>query len=192
MTKLFRTTLVCACIAGLMQGAFGQNTPPRNKGGVRGIMDPTTGVFTPTPPAVADEDAAAAAIVPTTGKLVVNFTVKLVTPLPTGGSLFCIVSASLADFSTTALNNEVIEEATAKATVTAGTGKCTVTIPYSWNLTNAAKDTVTLQYTLTMANSATAAGFLARSSSQGVVPGAEAIKVPPNNMTSTFNVAATI
>ena len=193
MTKIFRTALVCACLAGLMHGAFGQNIPQRNKGGVRGIMDPTTGVFTPTPPAVADEDAAAAAIIPTTGKLVVAFTIKLVTPVPTGGSLFCIVIAAVSDVSTTfQLNNQISEEATTKATVSGGTATCTVTIPYSWNLTNAAKDTVDLQYDLEMAGSVTSPGFLTRTSSQFVVPGAGAIKVPANGATSSFKVAATI
>jgi len=193
MTKIFRTALVCACLAGLMHGAFGQNIPQRNKGGVRGIMDPTTGVFTPTPPAVADEDAAAAAIIPTTGKLVVAFTIKLVTPVPTGGSLFCIVIAAVSDVSTTfQLNNQISEEATTKATVSGGTATCTVTIPYSWNLTNAAKDTVDLQYDLDMAGSVTSPGFLTRTSSQFVVPGAGAIKVPANGATSSFKVAATI
>ena len=193
MTKIFRTALVCACLAGLMHGAFGQNIPQRNKGGVRGIMDPTTGVFTPTPPAVADEDAAAAAIIPTTGKLVVAFTIKLVTPVPTGGSLFCIVIAAVSDVSTTfQLNNQISEEATTKATVSGGTATCTVTIPYSWNLTNAAKDTVDLQYDLEMAGPVTSPGFLTRTSSQFVVPGAGAIKVPANGATSSFKVAATI
>ena len=194
MTKIFRTTLVCACLTGLMHGAFGQNIPQRNKPGVRGIMDPTTGVFTPTPPAVADEDAAAAAIVPTTGKLVVAFTIKLVTPVPTGGSLFCIVIAAVSDFNPKLglLNNQVSEEATTKATVSGGTGTCTVTIPYSWNLTNAATDTVDLQYDLEMSGPVTSPGFLARTSGQFVVPGSGAIKVPANGSTSSFKVAATI
>jgi hypothetical protein len=194
MTKIFRTTLVCACIVGLMHAAFGQNIPQRNKGGVRGIMDPATGVFTPTPSAVADEDAAAAAIVPTTGKLVVAFTIKLVTPLPTGGTLFCIVIAAVSDVNPTTftLNNEISEEATTKATVSGGTATCTVTIPYSWNLTNTAKDTVDLQYDLEMAGPVTSPVFLARTSSQFVVPGAGAIKVPANGATSSFKVAATI
>jgi hypothetical protein len=157
-------------------------------------MDPTTGVFTPTPPAVADEDAAAAAIVPTTGKLVVAFTIKLVTPLPMGGSLFCTVFAAVSDANPTTfqLNNQVSEEATTKATVSGGTATCTVTIPYSWNLTNAAKDVVDLQYDLTMAGPTLTSGFLARTSSQFVVPGAGAIKVPANGATTSFKVAATL
>lgn len=192
MTKLFRVTALCACMAALLHPAWGQNPTPA-KGGIRGVLDPSTGVFTATPRVVADEGAAAA-IIPTTGKLVVAFTVKLVTPLPAGGSLFCTVFASVSDTNTTTfqLNDEITEEATTKATVNGATGRCTVTIPYAWNLTNTAKDTVNLQYTLEMAGAPTTAGFLARSSSQFVVPGAGAIKVPANGATSSFSVAATI
>lgn len=195
MTKFLAITAFCACLAGTLPIAAGQSAPPAHKAGIRGIVDPATGAFTATPPAIADENSAAAAIVPTTGKLVVAFTVKLVTPVPTGGALLCSVFADVSDTnpSTFQLNNAITEEATVKASVTGAVGNCTVTIPYSWNLTNASKDTVALQYTLSMAGgSTTATGFLTRLSSQFVVPGAGAVKVPANGATTNFTVAATI
>jgi hypothetical protein len=187
-----RVVFVCACVAGLLQPAWGQDSTARP--GIR-VTDPSTALSATAPRVVADESIPAASIVPTTGKLIISFTIKLVTPVPTGGSLSCSVSASVLDQNPTTFQiaNEISEEASTKATVSGATATCKVSIPYSWNLTNTAKDSVNLQYVLYMVNSTTAGNFLAaRTSSQFVVPGAGAIKVPTNGATSNFTVSATI
>jgi hypothetical protein len=194
MMTISRAIFACACVAAMMQPVFGQETTAA-KPGIPGVVDPKTGVFTATPRVVADENVPAAAITPTTGKLVVSFTVKLVTPLPAGGSLLCSVFASVLETTSSppfGISAEITEEASTKATVAGSTATCKVSIPYSWNLTHASTDTASLQYSLVMVSSTVSTATLARSSSQNVVPGAGAIKVPANGMTSNFAVAATI
>lgn len=188
--KISRIVFACACMAGLLQPAWGQDAAA-TRFPARGLPEQPSA----SQRVVADSSVPLAAIVPTTGKLVVSFTIKLVTPVPSGGVLLCSVNASLIDENTTTFQiaNEVFEEASAKATIGAGTATCKVTIPYSWNLTNTSKDTVNLQYSLTLA-STTATTFtgLSRTSSQFVVPGAGAIKLPANGATTNFSVSATI
>lgn len=142
----------------------------------------------------ASDAVVAATTTPVTGKFVANFTIKLVTAVPSGSEVVCALSASTDEISSTThlLTNEIFETAGTKATVSGSTATCTVTIPYSWYLTTSSSDTVALSYTLEMANaSAPLANPLSRYSSQ-FVPGAGAIKVPANGTTTTYTIGATL
>ncbi len=142
---------------------------------------------------VADENANATPAA-TNGTLVARFTVKLVTPVPSGHQVQCGLTASVDDEnkSTYTIDNHIYDTASTKASVSGSTATCTVTIPYSWYLSNLSTDTVQLTYSLYILNaSATNGSGEARTSSQ-FVPGAGAIKVPANNATTTFNIAATL
>ena len=100
MMTISRAIFACACMAIMLQPAWSQETTSARPG-IPGVMDPKTGVFTATPRVVADDNVPAAAITPTTGKLVVSFTVKLVTPVLSGGSLLCSLIASVVEAGTT-------------------------------------------------------------------------------------------
>lgn len=145
---------------------------------------------------VSDEASATAAAtaVATTGTLVAKFTMKLVTPVPSGGEVLCGLNASVQDENTSTYTfaNQIFESASTKAAVSGSTATCTVTIPYSWFLTYASTDTVQLTYMLYVLNgTATTQANEARSSSQ-YVPGAGAIRVPANGATTTYTISATL
>ena len=143
---------------------------------------------------VSDENGTLAAPIATNGTFVANFTIKLVTPVPSGYLVSCSLSATVGDEnkSTYTFNNQIYESATVKATVSGSTATCSVKLPYSWYLTNSATDTAELTYYLYIVNSsATSSIGEARTSSQ-YVPGAGAIKIPANNATTTYTIAATL
>jgi len=87
------------------------------------------------------------------------------------------------------LSNIIFEQATVNATRSVGSAKCSVTIPYSWNLSNRSTDQVHLSYLISAGVNSTTAGSLAnRSSSQYIVT----IKIPANGAITTETVNATI
>jgi len=144
--------------------------------------------------AVADENASpAAAPIATNGTLIANFTIKLVTPVPSGYQVQCYLYASVIEENASyAITNEINDNAGVKATVSGSTATCSVKVPYTWYLATPSSDTASLTYYLYIENaSATNGTGEARSSSQ-YVPGAGAIKVPANNATTTYAIAATL
>lgn len=189
--RITKVLVAFVCVAGMLPAAWSQQDNSV-KSGSHGPLSRMADAFnTNLPRAVADDSSANAGVTPTTGKIVVNFAIKLITPVTTGGTLVCSVSSSAVEISSTTgqLTAEIFEEASAKATVSGATATCSVNIPYSWNLLTPTKDTASLQYTLTLANSPT---LPSRVSSQFVVPFAGMIKVPASGTTSTFAVSATL
>lgn len=144
--------------------------------------------------AVADENAnPAAAPIATNGTLAANFTIKLVTPVPSGYQVQCYLYASVVEENASyAILNDIYDNAGVKATVSGSTATCSVKGPYTWYLATPSSDTASLTYYLYIENAAATNGSgEARSSSQ-YVPGAGAIKIPANNSTTTYSIAATI
>ena len=137
--------------------------------------------------------AAAATSAPVTGTFVSKFTVKLVTPVPSGGELACSLNATTDEINTTTgtVSNEIEEIASVKATVNGSTATCTVTLPYSWYLSSPSTDTVELSYNLQILSSTTSTAGTVRYSSQ-FVPGAGSIKVPASGSTTTYTISATL
>jgi hypothetical protein len=127
------------------------------------------------------------------GKIVVNFKIKLDSPLGTGTILGCEVNASVFD-----PNNSISERAFGIATVSGSTAKCAVSIPYSWPLTSAnlATDKLTLGYlvealeTFEIPGSGTSSTQAApvRQSSQNI----GTFSIPANGATTTENVSVTL
>jgi hypothetical protein len=123
-----------------------------------------------------------------TGSIVVNFTVTVSSAIASTTPIGCLAVASLVDTGTT---NRIVE--VGGTAVTRGTGTtvaCSVTIPYSWGLTSAATDTVSVSYSvLSPAGFSTPAGeFPEREHSTPLAK----IKVPATGTTSTFTVTARI
>jgi hypothetical protein len=150
-------------------------------GGIFGYLDPQTGAFRPSPPAIANDEEALATVTPTTGKFVFNFTITVDSAIPSTATIACEASAETLEAVT---QHIATETATVAATRSGTTAKCTVTIPYSWVLTTPKTDTVTLTYILSAPTSAPL--LPARMSSQTVA----VITVPLNGATTTESVSA--
>lgn len=180
------STLLCvlACFLGLNISLWSQSIPAVN--GIRGYLDPRTGIFhsMPHPP---QQDAEASAP-PTTfgGKFVFSFTITISSSLSSTAKIACAATASLEDTSTL---NFIVETAEVLATRSGSTATCTVNIPYSWNLGSSSTDRVSLTYQIIAPVEASATTILpGRMSEQGL----GTISVPANGATTTETITATI
>lgn len=161
---------------------WGQQSTPR---GIRGYLDPQTGVFHALPAVQADDDAERV-VTTVGGKFVVNFTITVDSTIASTTKIGCNVEATLADST-----NFITESAgTAVTRGSATTVACSVTIPYSWKLSTATTDEVSLTYTITSPTEISTATleYPLRISTQSIAT----IKVPANGATTTEAVAATI
>jgi hypothetical protein len=160
-----------------------QSTAPR---GIRGYLDPQTGVFHTLPAAQPADDDADRTVTVVGGKFVVNFTITVDSTIASTTKIGCNVEATLADST-----NFITEQAgTAVTRGSATTVACSVTIPYSWKLSTASTDEVSLTYTITSPTEISTATleYPLRISTQSIAT----IKVPANGATTTEAVAATI
>lgn len=167
---------------GLALPVHGQEQKKNAGPGILGYLDPQTGFFHPAASgATVDSSQLLPSVVPTTGKLVFNFTISVQSAIPTTDTIVCEASAEVLEVTT---QHAVEEAASVAATRSGTTAKCTVTIPYSWVLTTPKTDTVTLTYTLF---APTAAPLLpSRTSTQTVA----VIPVPLTGATTTEAVSA--
>lgn len=160
--------------------------------GILGYLDTKTGAFRPaTQGPVEDSTTSAAAITPSTGKFVFNFTITVSSSsIPSSQPIACEASASTSETNTTTYQSSIFEEeATAVATRSGSTATCSVTIPYSWGLATATSDTVQLSFIIsTTATSSTSSAVASRLSSQTIGN----IKVPSSGATTTEAVKVTI
>jgi len=186
--KLSTLCLFIVCMLGTTVSLWGQDAAAVR--GIRGYLDPRTGLFHAAPQLAAPdlEAAAAPATTTVTGKFVVNFTITVDSTIASTNKIACNVTASLDDISTA---NLIVEEA--GTAVTRGTGTtvtCSVTIPYSWKLGSASTDTVGLSYQIiSPIEASTPAGtYPLRISQQSI----GTFKVPTTGTTTTEAVAATI
>jgi hypothetical protein len=158
---------------------------------IPGYLNPKTGTFRPrlTPAAT---PAATPKYTTYTGTLEFEFTITVDSKIPSGQEVDCEATASLVDIPTEGSNENVITEgATAIASVSGTTATCTVKIPYSWSLANAAEDEVSLSYQLaivpaSITNETDATPV--RRSTQDLAP----ITVPKTGTTTTKDIDATI
>jgi hypothetical protein len=187
--KLSTLSLLVACFLGINLSLWGQNAP--TVPGIRGYMDPKTGIFhsIPDPPTNAQISEADSRVTTFTGKFVFNFTITVNSTIASTSQIGCFASISTND--ATNLNN--VADAAAVA-VTRGSGttvKCTVTIPYSWKLGNSAADMVHLSYSIGSPlelGIATPAAYPNREGAQSI----GTIKVPLNGATTTETITATM
>ena len=182
--KLSMFSVLFVSLFGMSVSLWGQkSTAPH---GIRGYLDPQTGVFHALPAVPTDDDEDASRVTTFGGKFVVNFTITVDSTIASTTKIGCNVNADLADST-----NFITEEAgTAVSRGSGTTVTCSVTIPYSWKLSTSSTDMVSLTYTITSPTeiSAATAEYPLRISSQSIAT----IKVPANGATTTETVAATI
>jgi len=173
---------VLACFLGLNTNLWSQSIPSVN--GIRGYLDPRTGIFHSIPHLVQD---AADVPPPATfgGKFVFNFTITVSSTLASTAKIFCEATATTEDIATA---NIILETAAVTATRSGSTATCTVTIPYSWNLSSASSDKVSLTYQIIAGVPTTTNPLAGRVSEQTV----GTISVPANGATTTETITATI
>lgn len=184
--KLSTLSLLVACFLGMNLSLWGQNVTAVS--GIRGFVDPRTGIFHSIPqPQAADVESRA--VTTFTGKFVFNFTITVNSTVASTSQIGCFASISTTD--ATNLNN--VADAAGVA-VTRGSGttvKCTVTIPYSWKLGDASADMVHLSYSIgspfTLGLPTTTA-YPQREGAQSL----GTIKVPLNGATTTETITATM
>jgi hypothetical protein len=183
--NISKIVLVLAGLAGIAQSAWSQNAEKASEHGIFGYLDSKTGAFKPLVQPAAEEDqaTAAAATSPTTGKMVFNFTVNVVSSLPSNEIIICAITATVFEVANVL---HIEEEAQVIATRSGSKATCTVNIPYSWPLTTASQDMVGLGFSVSAAN-ATAA-VLGRLTNQSL----PSIKVPSSGSTTTRSISATI
>jgi len=130
---------VFACFLGLNINLWSQSIPAVN--GI-GYLDPRTGIFHSIPlPDLQEADVPPPATFG--GKFVFNFTITVSSTLASTAKILCEASASTEDAATL---NFITETASVTATRSGSTATCTVTIPYSWNLSSSTTDKVSLTY----------------------------------------------
>jgi hypothetical protein len=136
---------------------------------------------------------AAAAVTPTTGTFVVNFTVGLKSTLPKNSVLVCAVSALVSEAAP-----GISQKATGVGTISGSTGTCKITMPYSWALATPTTDKVGVSYSVeidyglqvTATNGTTTVAQPITLDRVGENLGT--INVPLNGATTTESVSATL
>jgi hypothetical protein len=149
--KISTFALIIASLTGMSPSASSQNPDGAFGRGIPGYLDARTGAFKPMvqPPVESDQTAyTLAALSPMTGKLVFNFTVNVASSLPSSAVITCLASAQLLEMTSLGVGANVQEEAGIVAIRSGSKATCTVTMPYSWPLTTASHDKVTLGYNI--------------------------------------------
>lgn len=181
-SKFCSLLCVCACVIGLNATLWGQSALTVN--GIRGYLDPRTGIFHSLAQAAPqDEEPATSTFA---GKFVFNFTITINSTISTTAKIACAANATLEDVATA---NFILESAEVTATRSGSTATCMVTIPYSWKLGSGSTDKVTLTYQIAVPVEATGTAVLPSRVSEQTVG---VISVPTNGSTTTETVAATI
>ena len=142
MRVLATLCLACACVVALVQPVWSQ-TPTGALPGIPGYLDPRTSTFIPLPQKAVEGAGTAATITPTTGTLVVAFTITVLPSIPLSQTISCGVSAIVIEQSS---GLSFSASASSAATRSGSTAKCTVTLPYSWALSSPDSDTVSLSW----------------------------------------------
>lgn len=127
------------------------------------------------------------AISSATGKIVVSFSITIQSAIATTTPISCDVNPNFYDANgtTNVIAGYIVEDAAVTASRTGSTATCTVTIPYSWNLSFRSMDQVEIDYTI----SAVPTSGLPRRTSQQTIA---IINIPANGATTSFSVKTTI
>src|SRR5208282_2793357 len=184
--KLSKVVFVLAFATMLGGTAWSQSANPGSRPEILGYLNPGNNSFRPM---YMQPIGNPAVVSVATGKIVTNFTITVASVLPSTVPITCSVSAGVSDISSTfVLSNEISEQASVIATRTGATAKCSITIPYSWNLSNRNTDKVNLSYTITaFSNSTTAGSVVSRISSQTIgAIGIPTIAITPETVKATI------
>ena len=173
--------LVGLCLLVLSVTAWSQNPNRPPVAGIPGYLDPRTGAFRPMPPATDSEDAAPV-VTPTTGKIVLNLTVTLLSTFPATETYSCGLTATTVDSSGLSfIDSEQIAATKAGSTLT-----CTITLHYSWALATPTVDRMLVEYTVN--GVAGTSGLPIRLADHGVA----SVTVPANGVTTTYTLSTAI
>ena len=186
--KLLNLILAMVLGTSLAGTAWSQSDSTGSTPRILGYLNPTNNSFQPLGTQPITSPAAVSTV---TGKIVTNFTITVASAIAQTTPISCGVEATVPDENkaTFTLSNDVIETAAVIATRSSATAaKCTVTIPYSWRLSNPTTDTVQILYQIGTIPSASTPGLTLRFSSQFIA----IIPVPKTGTTTTETVAATI
>jgi len=187
--KLLKVVFVLAFATMLGGTAWSQTANPGSRPEILGYLNPGNNSFRPM---YMQPIGNPAVVSVATGKIVTNFTITVSSVLPATVPIACDVFASVEDVNTSTfmITNSISEQASVIATRNGTTSaKCTVTIPYSWNLSNRSTDKVNLFYSILATGNSTAAGSVVlRSSTQTI----GVIGIPINGAITTETVKATI
>jgi hypothetical protein len=178
VSRIIVGAAVCVLLSNL---AWGQDAISANNHEALGYFDYSTGVFRPIGQMGDFDSESAAANIPQTGTITVNFTITIKSGVPSTSPISCSVLASVTDISTAGINI-ISETATVTATRTGNTAKCTVTIPYSWQVLTPATTKVSLAYNINATKGTAAATDLLLRSSNGSIA---SIPIPANGSTTT-------
>jgi hypothetical protein len=190
--KLFSAFFATVLAIALAGTAWSQTA---NMGGrvgtIPGYLDLRTNSFRPihSQPTVSPSSVAA-----TTGTIVTTFTITVASAIPATTPITCYVAASVIEVNsiTFEVSNEIVDSATVLASRSAGTAKCTVTIPYSWFLLTPGSDQASLGYNISASTAITkltkAGALINRDSLQTF----DIISVPADGTTTTEAVQATL
>lgn len=185
MNKLFVALGTCVLVA-IAVPLLSQNSKSAAVRGIYGRWDPTTGVFTPIHPAPAaiGEGEEAPPTTLYTGKIVVNFTLTITSAIPTGDTIACSVNVDVVD-----TTGSITDSLASSAVRSGSTATCSVTIPYSWNITTTS-DSVYVTYDVSAPPQPLVSGstFPRRYSGRPV----STITVPANGATTTYNLTDTL
>lgn len=183
VSRIIVGVVVCALSSQL---CWSQEASPARPHGALGYFDYSTGAFRPIVQMEDFDSNSVAATNPQTGTVVVNFTITIKSVFPATSPISCDVGAIVTDISGADIN-VITESGTAAATRTGNTAKCTVTIPYSWAVSNPTTARLSLTYALSMSKTGTT-GLLIRGSSGGIA----SLPVPANGATTTQTVNAVL
>jgi hypothetical protein len=156
--------------------------------GIYGHWDPTTGIFKPAHQVPLDNASANGEAMPPTstytGKFVVNFTVTISSAIPTGDTIGCNVSVTLVDTA-----GDTTDSMAVSATRSGSTATCSVTIPYSWQVTSTT-DPVYVSYDISAPPQplVSTSSFPRRYTTHPI----SKITVPLNGATTTYTITTTI
>lgn len=181
--KLMQRLFAVIYLVGLVTSGFAQTTESQQKT-VFGYVDPKTGLFhslARTPLSAVEK----AAITPITGQFVFNVTIAVSSKLSTKAVIGCQVDGGVDDLKSGYFSNEV----SVTATRSGNTAKCTLTVPYSWDLATPTTDTVVfdLSVSATLDTVGTQGYYYENFTAPSITS-----KVPANGATTTQDITTTI
>jgi hypothetical protein len=182
VSRIIAGFVICALSGSL---CWSQEASPANHPRALGYFDYATGAFRPVGQTEDFEWGSEAASL-LTGTIVVNFTITIKSAIPTTSPISCGVEATVTEVSAVGVNL-IFDTAAVAATRTGNTAKCTVTIPYSWMVSNSATARLSLTYNLALSKPGTT-GLLLRSSVGSIA----SIPIPANGATTPQTVNAVL
>jgi len=188
--RILRIILVCACLAGLTQSVWGQQTQqtqqtkPTAPSGIPGYLDPRTGTFKPLANIAPPEESETEAVAASSGDFAITFNISVKSSIPSTETIACVFDAVVFGDSS---GKSVTDSMTVAATRSGATATCKLKMFYSWPLASPTTDLVSLDYEI-VAGEFVSPALPLRISTQTL----SSIKVPALGATTTMTIAATI